>query len=185
MPPSHSQQVAEIRSKLVDKLAGESAASREQIKAVFDELIIEMGLLLNDAELGRLFEQVVADQAPERWELILRDAEFQEIVVIGHQEVYGQRFGAERLERIEVPVFNDENHFLQVINKLLAMANSAVNADNPFAQVQTPDGSHLRAVLDTQGAGRSLLLIRKPERAVNEDTDTVPRPNFSLLRKQG
>lgn len=167
---------------MAEKLGGKPA-DPQRLKAVFDETLEEIGLVLSSTERSRLFEAVVADQPPPAWEVILRDDAIQEIVALGYQDVFVRRAGAEHLERVDSPVFADDDHFLACMNQVLSMARRQIDTDNPFVQVQMLDNTVVRVVLDTMGTGRSLLLIRKPERNPNPNDDAT-RTNFGPLRKR-
>lgn len=121
-------------------------------------------MILSIIERQRLFEQIVAEQTPEPWEYLLQDKTIREIAVIGPGDVFVRRNDATQLERIASVQFDDEQHLVRVINKILALVSLHVDAQTPFAQVQMPDGSYVRAVVDTLGIHRSVLLILKPDR---------------------
>ncbi len=77
-------------------------------------------------------------------EMILPDPEISEIMVNGPKEIFVERDG----ELLETDVeFDDEEHLLRIIDRIVSPLGRRVDADNPTADARLPDGSRVNVII--------------------------------------
>jgi len=91
-------------------------------------------------------------------ELLLPDAEISEIMINGAKHVFVERNG----EVLETDVqFDDENHLLRIIDRIVSPLGRRVDADNPTADARLPDGSRVNVVIPPVAVDGPHVTIRK------------------------
>jgi pilus assembly protein CpaF len=87
-------------------------------------------------------------------EPFLRDPEVSEIMVNGHDQIYG------RIYPVDV-AFADESHLRRTIEKIVSRVGRRVDEASPMVDARLPDGSRVNAVVPPVALDGSLLTIRK------------------------
>ena len=91
-------------------------------------------------------------------ELLLPDPEISEIMVNGAGHVFVERNG----EILETDVqFEDDNHLLRIIDRIVSPLGRHVDADNPTADARLPDGSRVNVVVPPVAVDGPQVTIRK------------------------
>ena len=91
-------------------------------------------------------------------ELLLSDTEISEIMVNGPKHVFVERNG----EVLETDVqFDDDNHLLRIIDRIVSPLGRRVDSDNPTADARLPDGSRVNVVIPPVAVDGPHVTIRK------------------------
>jgi len=91
-------------------------------------------------------------------ELLLNDNEISEVMVNNPKQVYVERNG----ELFETDVeFEDLNHLMRIIDRILLPLGRRVDADAPTADARLPDGSRVNVVAQPVAVGGPFVTIRK------------------------
>ena len=91
-------------------------------------------------------------------ELLLPDAEINEIMVNGAKQIFVERNG----ELLETDVkFENEAHLLRIIDRIVSPLGRRVDADNPTADARLPDGSRVNVIIPPVAVDGAHLTIRK------------------------
>jgi pilus assembly protein CpaF len=91
-------------------------------------------------------------------EPLLSDPDISEIMVNGPRNVFVERNG----EVLETDVsFNDEDHLLRIIDRIVSPLGRRVDMDNPTADARLPDGSRVNVVIPPVAVDGPQLTIRK------------------------
>lgn len=154
-----------IHSKLVDKLdlsrVGEMAGDtlRREIRLVIEHLCDTEDTLLNRNERERLIEEVLDETfGLGPLEFLLKDPTISDILVNGPRSVYVERRG--RLEKTNV-VFRDNNHLLQIIDRIVSRVGRRVDEVCPMVDARLPDGSRVNAIIGPLALDGAALSIRR------------------------
>jgi pilus assembly protein CpaF len=91
-------------------------------------------------------------------ELLLSDPDTSEIMVNGSHLTFVERNG----EIIETDVkFDDDNHLMRIINRILHPIGRRVDYDNPTADARLPDGSRVNVIIPPVAIDGPHVTIRK------------------------
>jgi len=91
-------------------------------------------------------------------ELLLPDPEISEIMINGANQVFVERNG----EILETDVhFEDDNHLLRIIDRIISPMGRHVDSDNPTADARLPDGSRVNIVIPPVAVDGPHVTIRK------------------------
>jgi pilus assembly protein CpaF len=91
-------------------------------------------------------------------DLLLPDPEISEIMINGARHVFVERNG----EVLETDVqFDDDNHLLRIIDRIVNPLGRRVDADNPTADARLPDGSRVNVVIPPVAVDGPHVTIRK------------------------
>ena len=161
-----NQDLIRLKKYLADNLAraveteGISAGERvafvkKQIGRIFEQTQLKLPNDLRD----QIFEQVLNDLlglGPIQG--LLDDPEVTEIMVNGPKKVYIERGG--QLSKSNV-AFDDDDHVLQVIDRIILPLGRRVDADSPTVDARLPDGSRVNAVIRPVAIDGPSITIRK------------------------
>lgn len=89
---------------------------------------------------------------------LLNDPEINEVMVNGPKNVYIEKKG--KLIKSSV-VFDDDNHVLQIIDRIILPLGRHVDADSPTVDARLPDGSRMNAVIPPIAIDGPSITIRK------------------------
>ena len=89
---------------------------------------------------------------------LLNDPEITEVMVNGPKNVYVEKKG--QLQKTQV-VFDDDNHVLQIIDRIILPLGRRVDADSPTVDARLPDGSRVNAVIPPVALDGPSITIRK------------------------
>jgi pilus assembly protein CpaF len=91
-------------------------------------------------------------------ELLLPDPDISEIMVNGARQVFVERNG----ELLETDVtFEDEEHLLRIIGRIVSPMGRRIDADNPTADARLPDGSRVNVIIPPVAVDGAHITIRK------------------------
>ena len=91
-------------------------------------------------------------------EPLLNDPDISEVMVNGPKNIYIEKKG--KLIKSNV-VFDDDNHVLQIIDRIILPLGRFVDADNPTVDARLPDGSRVNAVVPPVAIDGPCITIRK------------------------
>jgi len=89
---------------------------------------------------------------------LLSDPEVTEVMVNGPKSVYVEKKG--QLIKSSV-VFDDDNHVLQIIDRIILPLGRRVDSDSPTVDARLPDGSRVNAVVPPVAIDGPSITIRK------------------------
>jgi pilus assembly protein CpaF len=161
-----SQDLIRLKKYLSDNLAraveteGVAAAQRaafirEQITRIYEQTQLK----LPDDLRRQIFDQVLNDllgYGP--LQTLLDDPDVTEIMVNGPKKVYVERGG--QLSKTNI-TFDDDNHVIQVIERIVLPLGRHVDADTPTVDARLPDGSRVNAVVRPVAIDGPSITIRK------------------------
>ena len=91
-------------------------------------------------------------------ELLLPDPEISEIMVNGAKHIFIERNG----ELLETDVqFEDTDHLLRIIDRIVSPLGRRVDADNPTADARLPDGSRVNVIIPPVAVDGPHITVRK------------------------
>ncbi|MFQ1699131.1 CpaF family protein [Loktanella agnita] len=155
----------ELHKSLLDNLnlaALETATEqelRQEINAIANESLEEMGIVLNRDERQTLSQDLffeVTGLGP--LETLLKDETVNDILVNGPQQIFVERDGKLQLTDI---TFKDERHLLRIIDKIVSAVGRRVDESNPYVDARLADGSRFNAMVPPIAVDGSLVSIRK------------------------
>jgi pilus assembly protein CpaF len=161
-----SQDLVRLKKYLSENLAraveteGIPAPQRSTfIQQQIANIYAQTQLKLPDDLRKQIFDQVVNDllgYGP--LQSLLDDPEVTEIMVNGPKKVYVERKG--QLSRSNV-TFDDDEHVVQVIDRIILPLGRRVDADSPTVDARLPDGSRVNAVIRPVAIDGPSITIRK------------------------
>ena len=89
---------------------------------------------------------------------LLNDPEVTEVMVNGPKSVYVEKKG--QLIKTSV-AFDDNNHVLQIIDRIILPLGRRVDSDSPTVDARLPDGSRVNAVVPPVAIDGPCITIRK------------------------
>ena len=119
----------------------------------------ERNFPLNAAELDALTSDISDEMLGlGPIEPLLGDDTISDILVVGPQKVYIERFG--RVEETRVR-FKDEEHLLRIINKIVASVGRRVDESSPLVDARLADGSRVNVAIRPVAVDGPQVSIRK------------------------
>ena len=162
---SFEQLKQRIHSKLVDKLdlsrVGELEGDvlRREIRLVVEHLCDSENTLLNRSERDRLIDEVLDETfGLGPLEALLKDPTISDILINGPKSVYVERRG--KVEKTNV-VFRDNNHLLQIIDRIISKVGRRVDETCPMVDSRMPDGSRFNAIIPPLALDGPCVSIRR------------------------
>jgi pilus assembly protein CpaF len=162
----NNQDLIRLKKYLADNLAravetegipaGERPAFiRKQISSIY----AQTQLRLPDDLRRQIFDQVLNDLLGfGPIQVLLDDPDVTEIMVNGPKKVYVERKG--QLSKSNV-AFDDDDHVLQIIDRIILPLGRRVDADSPTVDARLPDGSRVNAVIRPVAIDGPSITIRK------------------------
>jgi pilus assembly protein CpaF len=156
---------------------------RREIRALAIKMTVNTPEMLNEIERERMVDEIM-DEAFGLGPLEgpMNDPTVSDILVNGPREVYLERFG--RLEQSEI-LFADDNHLMQVIQRVAARVGRRVDEMSPMVDARLPDGSRVNAIIPPLSLSGPVLSIRRfGVRLTAEDlvaNGTMPRAMLDLI----
>jgi pilus assembly protein CpaF len=89
---------------------------------------------------------------------LLDDLTISEVMVLGARQVYIERDGTLRDTGI---TFEDDDHVLRIINRMVHPLGRRVDPDNPMVDARLPDGSRINVVIPPVSIDGPCITIRK------------------------
>ncbi len=161
-----SQDLVKLKKYLIDNVARTIEADgiaaterddfiRQQIEVIYDQANLKLPHDLRGMILKEVLNELLGYGPLQP---LLRDPEITEVMVNGPKKVYVEKKG--RLERSSV-VFDDDNHVLQIIDRIILPLGRRVDADSPTVDARLPDGSRVNAVIPPVAIDGPSITIRK------------------------
>lgn len=166
MPTLTNPDLARLKAHLVTTLRQEIEANPPapgQVRARVSELLPQVYArtrvqLDEQVRLGLLREVLDEMAGYGPLQPFLDDPSISEIMVNGPKQIFIERNG----ELIETTAhFENEEHVLRMIDRILHPIGRSVDADRPMADARLPDGSRVNAIIPPVSAGGPCITIRK------------------------
>ncbi|MGN1085317.1 MAG: CpaF family protein, partial [Lachnospiraceae bacterium] len=151
----------EIRRRTLERLNLSEELTDGQVLAEIEAVILAYGRehYLPLEEKCRLKQEIFhAIRGLDILEELLRDEAVTEIMVNGHRNIFYEKEGKLFLWE---KAFSSEERLRDVIQKIAAGANRAVNEASPIADARLPDGSRVNIVLPPASLDGPAVTIRK------------------------
>jgi pilus assembly protein CpaF len=155
-----------IKINLIDSISREFSGDqrsmteqREYVSTRLDEIFPSLGLKLTPEQRDQFRMDVINELAgygPIQPLISLQD--ISEIMVMGPKQVYIERNG--KLEDTGI-TFEDDEHVMRVINRILHPLGLQVDWENPTADGRLPDGSRVNVVIPPVSIDGPCVTIRK------------------------
>ncbi|HXF85996.1 MAG TPA: CpaF family protein [Anaerolineales bacterium] len=131
----------------------------ELIKQRLNEVYAQTKVKLPDDIRGQIFNEILDELTGfGPIQPLLDDPEVSEIMVNGPKKVFIEKGG--KLMRSTV-TFDDEDHVLRIIDRIILPLGRRVDADNPTVDARLPDGSRVNAVIRPVAIDGPCITIRK------------------------
>ena len=161
-----STDMRKLREFLIKRVSGEfepgtdsptqfqdSVAKR--LQSVYLETGIHLPDITRDDILGSVYSDIVG-YGPIQ--VLLDDPEISEIMVNGPKKIYIEKEG--KLIKTGI-VFDDDQHVIRIIERIIQPLGRRVDADNPSVDARLPDGSRVNAVIGPVALDGPSITIRK------------------------
>lgn len=139
---------------------------RDQLANVIRELIEQTEHSKNNYRIKLLtetiIERIIGIGPLERF---MHDESVTEIMVNSPTDVFVERNG--KLERIPRILFRDEEHVLQMAQRIVARVGRVINTENPMVDARLPDGSRVNIVIPPISPHVSITIRRIAKEVVN------------------
>lgn len=132
---------------------------RSQIAGIVEEIIVDLTIQLNAAELKSIVRLLVDDMVGlGPLEPLLADDGVTDIMVNGPHQVYVERRG--RLELTDVQ-FRDDPHVLHVATRIVTEVGRRVDESTPLVDARLKDGSRVNIIIPPLAIDGPTIAIRK------------------------
>jgi pilus assembly protein CpaF len=136
-----------------------SSRLKMEIGHAVESLLEEESIPLSQAERDSL----IVDIQHETFGLgplepLLSDPDISDILVNRYNQVYIERFGKLYKEDL---TFRDDNHLLQIIDRIVSKVGRRVDESSPYVDARLPDGSRVNAIIPPLALDGPVLSIRR------------------------
>jgi pilus assembly protein CpaF len=132
---------------------------REDIRRLAEGMLRTRSRKLPTIDEERLIEELIAESfGLGPLEPYMQDPDVSDILVNGPHEVYVERLG--RLQETNT-VFADEEHLLQIIQRVVARVGRRIDEHSPMVDARLPDGSRVNAIIPPLALHGPVLSIRR------------------------
>jgi pilus assembly protein CpaF len=154
----------QIHMRLVDRLdvqrIGEMDPKtlRNEIRGLVEQLCDTENPLLNRNERQRLVNEILDETfgfGP--LELLLKDDKIADIMINGPKNIYVEKEG--RIQKSDV-VFRDNDHLLQIIDRIVSRVGRRVDETSPMVDARLPNGSRFNAIIPPLALDGAVVTIR-------------------------
>ena len=131
---------------------------RSEIRGVVEHLCDTENPLLNRNERQRLVNEILDETfgfGP--LELLLKDEKIADIMINGPKKIFVEKEG--RIQRSEV-VFRDNEHLLQIIDRIVSRVGRRVDETSPMVDARLPNGSRFNAIIPPLALDGAAVTIR-------------------------
>lgn len=125
------------------------------IEELYEEFGTELPASAHDRVRKEVYDDLVGYGPLEG---LLADPEISEIMVIGPNRVYIEKDGVVLETSIK---FDDDEHVLQIINRMIHPLGRRVDSDSPATDSRLPDGSRVHAIIPPVAVDGPCITIRK------------------------
>jgi pilus assembly protein CpaF len=188
---AYQQVKADLHRKILDRLdleklgrnTGDSA--REEVLALIRNSVNSEVVPLSFAERERLSREILDEifgLGP--LEPLLKDHTISDILVNRFDRIYIERAG--KLELMPDLSFKDNQHLMQIIERIVSRVGRRVDESSPMVDARLPDGSRVNAIIPPLALDGACLSIRRfgrdPVTARNMiENHTLTEPMLELL----
>ncbi len=153
-----------IHMRLVDRLDMNRVSEmdpntlRSEIRGVVENLCDTENPLLNRNERQRLVGEILDETfgfGP--LELLLKDEKIADIMINGPKKIFVEKEG--KIQRSEV-VFRDNEHLLQIIDRIVSRVGRRVDETSPMVDARLPNGSRFNAIIPPLALDGAAVTIR-------------------------
>jgi pilus assembly protein CpaF len=167
----HEDLIAELDP---EQLTGDTSLNspiRRAVEATADERLGQLDAALSRQDRLRLASEI-ADEVLGFGPLepLLRDPSVTELMVNSSELIFCERAGAIELSEYR---FRDDNHVLNVIDKMLRPLGRRLDESSPMVDARLPDGSRINAIIPPLAVKGPSLTIRKFSREFLDVEDLV------------
>jgi pilus assembly protein CpaF len=132
---------------------------RDDIRRLAEGMLHTRSRKLPAIDEDRLVEELIAESfGLGPLEPYMQDPDVTDILVNGPHEVYVERLG--RLQETNT-VFADEEHLLQIIQRVVARIGRRIDEHSPMVDARLPDGSRVNAIIAPLALHGPVLSIRR------------------------
>jgi pilus assembly protein CpaF len=132
---------------------------RDDIRRLAEGMLHTRSRKLPAIDEDRLVEELIAESfGLGPLEPYMQDPDVSDILVNGPHEVYVERLG--RLQETNT-VFADEEHLLQIIQRVVARIGRRIDEHSPMVDARLPDGSRVNAIIAPLALHGPVLSIRR------------------------
>jgi len=132
---------------------------REDIRRLAEGMLRTRARKLPPIDEQRLIDELIAESfGLGPLEPYMQDPDVTDILVNGPHEVYVERLG--RLQETNT-VFADEEHLLQIIQRIAARVGRRIDEHSPMVDARLPDGSRVNAIIPPLALQGPVLSIRR------------------------
>jgi len=144
----------------LSRITGLSDAElRDDIRRLAEGMLRTRSRKVPAIDEERLIEELIAESfGLGPLEPYLQDPDVSDILVNGPHEVYVERLG--RLQETNT-VFADEEHLLQIIQRIVARIGRRIDEHSPMVDARLPDGSRVNAIIPPLALHGPVLSIRR------------------------
>jgi pilus assembly protein CpaF len=131
---------------------------RSEIRNAVEHLCDSENPLLNHNERMRLVNEILDETfgfGP--LELLLKDEKIADIMINGPRKIFVEKEG--RIQRSEV-VFRDNEHLLQIIDRIVSRVGRRVDESSPMVDARLPNGSRFNAIIPPLALDGATVTIR-------------------------
>jgi pilus assembly protein CpaF len=153
----HRQLVDKLELSKLDRFAPE--ALRGELRATVQRAVALSGAQLNRIEQERMTQELLDEiTGLGPLEPLLADPTISDILVNRYDVCFIEREG----KLHEVPVrFRDNDHLLQIINRIVSRVGRRVDETSPMVDARLPDGSRVNAIIPPLALDGPSLSIRR------------------------
>ena len=128
---------------------------KQRIQGIYEQANLNLPLDVRNMIFKEVFNELLGFGPLES---LLNDPEISEVMVNGPKNIYIEKKG--KLIKSNV-AFDDDNHVLQIIDRIILPLGRFVDADNPTVDARLPDGSRVNAVVPPVAIDGPCITIRK------------------------
>ncbi len=160
--------------------SGEKTDERQlafAIRRLIEELSLKEHLKIEEEACAKIAEELVNEflgLGPLK--ALLEDKAVTEIMVNGPHKVYIEKGGKKTLSGV---VFENNQHLMYIIQKILAPTRRHVDEMTPFTDVSLPDGSRVNIIIPPLSLGGPVMTIRKFLKEFGSIEDLVAKDTLS------
>lgn len=155
----HNHLVGEIENAKISLPEISSDELRHFISVKTNRYLLASQIAVSAVDVAALNEQMVYELIGfGPLETLLQDSQVNDILVNGPNSIYVERRGV--LEKTKLR-FNDNDHVLRVIRRILAPLGRRVDETRPMVDARLPDGSRVNAIIPPLAIDGPCISIRK------------------------
>jgi pilus assembly protein CpaF len=173
----HEDLIAELDPAQLTGDTSQNSPIRRAVEVSADERLSQLDAALSRADRVRLASEI-ADEVLGYGPLepLLRDPGVTELMVNSWDRIFYERAGAIHLSEYR---FRDDNHILNVIDKMLRPLGRRLDESSPMVDARLPDGSRINAIIPPLAIKGPSLTIRKFSKELLTVEDLVRLGTFT------